>query len=161
MKTLALIVSLMSVASVATDAVADDNPGLDCHNIHAVIVDTHVTDGCTTGFCAGGTVRGNFGFDGTTFFTLDGFVLGPAIAGGFNMSTGLITYTLRDGTITAREVGTGDMGAAALRGVGSSLDQITGGTGRFAGATGTLYLAQSASGGFFTSLVSGELCLPH
>ncbi|HEX4385596.1 MAG TPA: hypothetical protein VH083_21695 [Myxococcales bacterium] len=150
--------------SLAANASSDDGrgrPSMECHDVHAIIIDAQATGGCTTGFCAAGNVSGNLGLDGTTFYTLDGFVPGPSTAPGFNTSSGILVYTTREGTLTVRETGTGDMGAAAQSGIGASFDQILSGTGRFAGATGTFYLAQSAGGGKFTAIVTGELCLPR
>jgi hypothetical protein len=50
------------------------------------------------------------------------------------------------------------MGAKALGGVGASLEQVISGTGRFAGASGTLYLASEAHDGSYHAMVMGELC---
>jgi hypothetical protein len=147
----------------ATRAFADSDgpsraPRHGCHPQHYTIVDSPTTDNCDSpfGFCAAGVAEGSI--HGTTFFTLDGLSPAPATAPGLGESSGILVYTTDDGTLTVRETGVGNMGAKALGGVGASLEQVIAGTGCFAGASGTLYLASEAHDGSYHASVTGELC---
>jgi hypothetical protein len=167
MKKIILLTGFLVVAAGAALAVAggddrDDRDRDGCHNIRATIIDAPSSDGCTSpfNFCAAGNVTGNHGLDGTTFYTFDGFAAAPATAPGLGESTGILVYTTPHGTLTVRETGVGNMGSQALGGVGASLEQVQSGTGRFTGATGTLYLASTAANGQYTALVTGQLCYP-
>jgi hypothetical protein len=70
---------------------------------------------------------------------------------------GTITLTSRHGTLTAALTGTFDVSAGVFRASGP----FTGGTGKFAGASGLLTLdgAQDLATGAFTETVAGRLCL--
>jgi hypothetical protein len=145
-----------------SDARAADAHLHGCHRVHAMIIDSRTTDGCTSPyFCAAGLSYGNLGLNGSTYFTMDGIVKAPDPAGaGMAATTGILVYTTAHGTLTVRETGIGNMKADASSGIGSSFEQVQGGTGRYAGATGVLYLASEAGNGQFVAEVSGELCLP-
>lgn len=79
-----VLLSLLMTASAASPALADADEDGKCKKIHATIVDVQVTEGCTSPnrFCAEGTVEGNHGLNGTTYFRMDGAVRGPATAPG-------------------------------------------------------------------------------
>jgi len=168
MKKLIALTGTLVLAAGAAIALADNDRDQDndrhdgCHNIRATIIDAPTTDGCTSpfSFCAAGEVTGNHGLDGSTYYTFDGFANAPATAPGLGESTGILVYTTSRGTLTVRETGVGNMGAQALGGVGASLEQVISGTGRFTGASGTLYLASTATGGQYTAIVTGALCYP-
>jgi hypothetical protein len=158
--TLALALGVVGLAPATfADDRDDDRHG--CKDIHATITDSKTTNGCTSpfGFCAAGVSTGDHGLNGTTYFTLDGF---NGKAGGvpYGATSGILVYTTDKGTLTVRESGLGNMGADALSGHGASIEDVISGTGRFAGATGTLFLASTAANGSFVAHVTGQLCLP-
>jgi hypothetical protein len=102
-----LPLSLLLIVSVAGPALADRDDDGRCHKIHGTIVDVQVTEGCTSPnrFCAAGTVEGNHGLNGTTYFRMDGVVRGPATAPGSLATSGVLVYTTNRGTLTVRESG--------------------------------------------------------
>jgi hypothetical protein len=133
-----------------------------CQEVQLTLLDARVTAGCasTFGFCAGGTVTGDF--EGTTFFTMDGAVRGPATAPGYAAASGILIYTTQHGTLTVRENGITNMPLNASRGHGAAVQDVLEGTGDFAGVTGALALTQEPGGdGFFLSHVTGVLCFPR
>lgn len=156
MKKLAML-SLLVVLSPAHLALADSGHSDGCHRVRAEIIDAPTTEGCTSpnAFCAAGTVRGNLGLNGTTYFTLDGAVRGPASAPGFLATSGILVYTTSHGTLTVRETGVSQSSSGLI----SAVQQVVSGTGRFAGATGHLYVASETIDGQFVADVTGELCL--
>jgi hypothetical protein len=130
-----------------------------CKQIQAHIVDAPTTENCSSVFCAAGAVTGNQDLNGTTFFTEDGGVRGPATAPAYIAVSGILTYTTPRGTLTVRETGISSLNLAAHTGAGAAVQDVLSGTGRFEGATGHLYLAQRTGDGVFISDVSGGLCL--
>jgi len=132
-----------------------------CKNISALIVDSSAPSGCTSayGFCAAGTVKGNHGLNGTTYFVLDGVSSAPATAPGWGVTTGLLVYTTSDGTLTVRETGVGKLTGHPSNGYLTSIEEVVSGTGRFAGATGFLYNNATDVNSVFYSNISGQLCL--
>ena len=132
----------------------------ECKKIHALIVDVQVTEGCTSPnrFCAEGTVEGNHGFNGTTYFRMDGAVRGPATASGSIATSGILTYTTGLGTLTVRESGLSGLMDTPEQGYFTSFQQVLEGTGDYAGATGHLWVLGQRIGSEFVSEVRGELC---
>jgi hypothetical protein len=132
-----------------------------CKAVHAEIIDASSPEGCTStfNFCAAGTVEGNRGLNGTTYFVLDGVAEGPTTAPGFTATTGTLVYTTREGTLTVRETGIAKFSGHPSNGYGAALEEVVSGTGRFAGATGTLHVRQQDINSQFFSKISGELCL--
>jgi len=132
-----------------------------CRPVVALIVDTSAPLNCPSPyrFCAAGTVEGNRGLNGTTYFVLDGVGTAPVSAPGFNVTSGLLVYTTDEGTLTVRETGVGKLSGNPSNGVLTSIQEIVSGTGRFAGATGTLYNTAVDINGVFYSDITGTLCL--
>lgn len=138
----------------------------DCKQIHAEITSSSTTAGCTSpiGLCTAGAIDGNFGLDGTTYLTTDSFAPGPTTApkapNVFSYS-GVLQIAARHGTLTTRDTGIFDPLPTGT-GVFSSFDIVTGGTGRYAGASGILFIAGRTlpSTGQFVSTVTGTLCMP-
>ena len=138
----------------------------ECKQIHAEITSSSTSVGCLSpiGLCTSGTIEGNFGLDGTTYLTTDSFAPGPATApkapNVFSYS-GTLQITSRHGTLTTRDTGIFDPLPTGT-GVFTSFDIITGGTGRYAGASGILFIAGRtvASSGQFVSTVTGAVCQP-
>ena len=152
-----LPLSLLLIVSVASPALAERNEDGKCHKIHGTIVDVQVTEGCTSPnkFCAAGTVEGNHGLNGTTYFRMDGAVRGPATAPGTLATSGVLVYTTDRGTLTVRESG--------LSGLGSfftAFQEVLEGTGEYEGATGHLWVAGSRFDGYFEADLSGVICSP-
>jgi hypothetical protein len=137
------------------------NADQSCRAVHAVIVDKSAPVNCASPyfFCAAGTVDGNLGLDGTTYFVLDGAVAPPATAPGFGVTSGLLVYTTSHGTLTVRETGVSRLIGSPSNGFLTSLQEVVGGTGRFVGASGTLYNRAVDVNSLFYSHISGKLCL--
>jgi len=133
----------------------------DCKSFRAVIVDAQTTAGCTSprGFCAAGTVDGIHGFRGTTFFTLDGVVAGPATAPGTIATSGVLVYTTARGTLTVRESGMSNL-VIPSGNFFTAFQQVLSGTGDYADATGRMYVLGQNLGDHFEAEVTGELCRP-
>ena len=150
-----LFVILLAVVTLAIPVSASN-----CKNIKALIVDSSAPQGCTSpfGFCAAGTVQGNHQMNGTTYFVLDGVSSPPATAPGWGVTTGLLVYTTKDGTLTVRETGVGKLTGHPSNGYLTSIEEVVSGTGRFAGATGFLYNNATDVNSVFYSNISGQLC---
>lgn len=146
----------------AAEAIASE-----CKQVHAQITTSLTTEGCTSpvGLCTTGKVEGNRGLDGTTSFTADSLAAGPATAlnaaATFSYS-GILKITTEKGTLTTRDTGIIDSSTgAAPGGFFSSFDVVIGGTGRFEGATGRLFIGgETISGQLVTRVITGEICLP-
>src|SRR5581483_9458579 len=124
------------------------------------------TEGCTSpvGLCTAGKVEGNLGLDGTTSFAADALASGPATALNATVTfsySGILKITTEKGTVTTRDTGIIDSSTgAAPGGFFSSFDVVTGGTGRFEGATGKLFIGgETISGRLVTRVITGEICL--
>ncbi|WP_257388020.1 hypothetical protein [Tahibacter caeni] len=156
MNTLSAISFLAAVLTAPAAAAAPH-----CHAIRGVIVDAPFTEGCASPnrFCAAGTVDGNRNFHGSTEFVMDGAVRGPASAPGTIATSGLLTYTLRDGTLLVRE-----SGLSGLQQDGetrfTAFQQVQSGSGRYAGATGHFYVLGQAFADHFEAEIQGEVCTP-
>jgi hypothetical protein len=146
----------MLLAVTALPALAAPAPDGHCAQIHAVIIDAQVTDGCTSPnkFCAAGVVLGDHGLNGKTYFTTDSAIVGPPTRPGSIAASGILVYTLNRGTLTARESG------LSLGTYFSNFDEILSGTGDFAGATGHFWLAGQQVNNHFETDVTGVLCRP-
>jgi len=152
-----LVVGLSLFLAAASPALADSQ----CKKIHARIVDTQVTEGCTSPnrFCAEGTVEGNHGFNGTTYFRMDGAVRGPATAPGSLATSGVLTYTTDRGTLTVRESGLSGF-VVDGKGYFTAFQQVLEGTDGYLGATGHLWVLGRNVESHFEADVTGVLCLP-
>jgi len=160
MKNSSRLHALLGLAACALGA-SVANAGQNCRAVHALIIDKSAPVNCASPyfFCAAGTVDGNLGLDGTTYFVLDGAVAPPATAPGFGVTSGLLVYTTRHGTLTVRETGVSKLTGQPSNGFLTSLQEVIGGTGRFAGASGTLYNRAVDVNSLFYSRISGKLCL--
>jgi hypothetical protein len=155
MRTLTLTVLLVTATTTA-------RAEADCQSIHATQSASLVFDGsCTspTGLCTRGEVRG--ALSGKTSLAITALAESAGMAGAEPASTlsyqAQMTIETRQGTLRLSDVAVYD----ALAGVFTEVGRVSGGTGRYAGAAGTLYF----SGAFdpatasFTMAVSGTLCL--
>jgi len=152
------IALLLAVSACSGMASAHDK---NCRPVNALIVDTSAPVNCPSPyrFCAAGTVEGNRGLNGTTYFVLDGVGTAPVSAPGFNVTSGLLVYTTEQGTLTVRETGVGKLTGNPSNGVLTSIQEIVSGTGKFEGATGVLYNTATDVNGVFYSDITGTLCL--
>lgn len=150
------LLMMMVILPVASPALAGE-----CKKIQATIVDAQVTEGCTSPnrFCAAGTVKGNHGLNGTTYFVMDGAVRGPATAPGSLATSGILVYTTDRGTLTVRESGLSGLRESG-QGYFTAFQEVLEGTGEYEGATGHLWVLGTARPTDFDSEVRGVLCEP-
>ena len=131
-----------------------------CKPVIAVERDALVTEGCTSpiGFCAAGIVSGNHGLRGTTSYSAAAFDPIPSDTLGRLVVPGILTYTTDDGSLTINDVSVFDVSRGTFAGAG----RITGGTGRYAGATGDIFTfgRVQPDGVSFANDVTGQICLP-
>jgi len=131
-----------------------------CKHVRFDVVEVATTQGCTLGAsCFVGTFDGN-GWSGTNEFALDGSGAGPAASADFISYTGPFVYTTAKGQLTVRETGVYNVGAGQPQsGAVAGFQQIVGGTGEFAGATGQLFTGGRAADGVFRTHVTGQICV--
>src|SRR5437016_2810424 len=95
----------------------------ECKQVHAQIVSDPIF-GCVTspiGLCTSGTIQGNQGLNGTTYFTGDSAAPGPSTAPNPTATisySGSLVITTTHGTLTMRDTGIFDQAT----GVFSSFD---------------------------------------
>ena len=152
-----VLAACLLLATAAPSALAD----ADCKPIIAIQRDVLITTNCPSpiGFCAGGTIAGNHGLRGTNFFSARSFdpILSDPL--GRLAVPGDSTYTTDDGVLNISDVSVFDVVRGTFAGVG----RITGGTGRFAGASGDIFTTGRAApdGTSFVTDVTGQICLPR
>jgi hypothetical protein len=159
LRTAAFAVATACVVTVAGSSLVHADPR--CQEIDATIYDKVVTEGCPppNQACVAGTVRGEDDFDGTTVFVLGSRAEPPATSPGYRAVSGTITYTFADGsTLTALETIIGNVDTASGLGHAGGTQEFTGGTGRYAGATGFTYLNQRFEVDHFVSRIQGKVC---
>ena len=157
----AVIVCALNV----TPVVAEDDGGR-CKQIRARFMNTIVTEGCTSpvGLCTAGESTGSRLLNGPNTFTAFGLVPSAGLPGIVPETTvsfaGERVMRTERGTLTLSAVGVFDTAPTAM-GEFDELETVIGGTGRFAGATGTLHLfgRSTADGSGFLGNIRGEICL--
>jgi hypothetical protein len=154
---LAIALAVCCSGAISRSAVATAEPS--CKPIVAVQRDVLLAENCPSpvAFCAGGTITGNHGLRGTTFFSALSF---DPIAGdpvGRLVVPGISTFTTDDGVLTISDVSAFDVPRGTFAGVG----RIVAGTGRFAGATGDIFTTGrvGADGTTFVTDTTGEICV--
>lgn len=135
----------------------------ECKAIHADLVEITATEGCDAGetSCFLGEVTGNHGLRGTTHFNADSAARAPTTASpGFISYSGPFQYRTATGNLDMRETGVSNLGTGAPQsGAVTAYQQIVGGTGEFAGATGFFFVSGRNTNGVIETTISGELCL--
>lgn len=166
MRTQNLLNGLALVTLMGTSAMSAKHPEKKCKKVQARIVAAPLLTGCTSpfGLCTAGTIEGNQGLNGTTAFVADGITPSPATApdGPATIAySGVIHITTSNGTLNVRDTGVFDTATGTQAGgLFASFDRIDGGTGRVAGATGTLLIGGRTVDGQLVAEVTGELCVP-
>jgi hypothetical protein len=119
-----------------------------CKTVRTTI-DTSLTGPTSTeGTIESGILKGTTAFSGAFTAAVEPTTLGY---------TGTLTITTDQGTLTISDVGVLDLANNAF----AEIDRVTGGTGRFAGATGTLFVSGPFDpvAGSFEGAITGEVCL--
>lgn len=134
----------------------------DCKAIHADLVEVPSTTGCDPGLtsCFLGEVAGNHGLRGTTHFRGDSGAAGPSTGlPGFISYSGPFQYRTANGTLIMRETGVTNQSVGQPQsGAVTAYQQVVGGTGVFAAATGFLFVSGRNVGGTIETAVFGEIC---
>ena len=160
---LAIAMGIVMLFTLPGSIMADDYDDDDvCFRVRAKIKTSVVAEGeeCGSpfGICTAGKIfRGGL-LNGTTFYVVDS--VGPGAGVGLNPAevlsyAGELTITTRRGTLTTQDLGVVDY----AEGVFSEFDIVTGGTGIFEGATGTLFIFGSATPESFMGKIEGKICL--
>ena len=150
----------IGLATAFGQAPNERNDGrVDCKQIKASLTSVVVTTDCRSpiGLCAAGFFTGDELIRGTTFAKVLG--ASPSIGlPGIEAETrvslaGERTITASDGTLAFRFVTVFD----TARGEFAEINRVTGGNGKFEGATGTLWLTGTGTTSF-VSEVTGQIC---
>ena len=110
-------------------------------------------------FCTEGTIDGNHGLEGTTFFSVEGGAATPPGSPGIRSYTGVFTITTEHGELILRETGiTYPRPGNPEGGVLSSIIEVKSGAGRYEGATGIMFFHGRSLNGVFDVELIGTLC---
>jgi hypothetical protein len=132
-----------------------------CKAVHADVQETVTTENCMSPvpFCTRGTIDGNHGLEGTTFFSLDGGAATPPTSPGIRSYSGVFTITTELGELVLRETGvTYPRPGNPEGGVLSSIIEVKSGTGRYEGASGIMFFHGRSLNGTFDVKLTGTLC---
>lgn len=133
-----------------------------CRDIFAEIHELKTDVGCSSPvfFCSAGTIEGNFGLNGTTFFSVDSTEKAPPTSPGLSSFSGLYTITTPHGSLTLRETGLSyPRRGNPEGGLVATIDEVLSGTGRYAHTTGILFFHGHNGRGLPSDVdVSGTLC---
>jgi len=158
-----LIMALSIALTVGLTTVAK---ATECKQLHAQIISTPTSTGCTSpvGLCTAGTIQGNQGLHGTTFYTMTSIAPGPSTApnpADTISFSGVLEVTTAGGTLISHDTGIFDPSTGTpTSGFFSSFDTVTNGTGKIQGATGNFFIGGKTIEGKFVSEIRGEICLP-
>ena len=139
-----------------------------CHDVDADFKSELTTEGCSSaiGLCASGTIKHDHLLRGSMFVTLNDSAPSAGMPASeaptvLSVSGERLLTPRRGGTLSAHVIGIGilDPATGAIL-MFDELNLITGGTGRFAGATGTLQVFGQATGPTtFAGQIHGTICL--
>jgi hypothetical protein len=163
----ALAACLISAIGPST-AVEATGPTAKCHDVDADFTSELTAEGCTSplGLCASGVITHDPLIKGPMFVTINDAAASAGMpasepASVLSVSGERILRPRRGGTVSAHVVGIGIFGASGSLTMFDELNLITGGTGRFAGATGTLHVAgRATSSTTFAGEIRGTICVP-
>jgi hypothetical protein len=167
MNRLSLVAGLCLIATATShSAPARAHGTKGCHNVDANFSSQLTSDACTSplGLCASGFIRHDALIKGPMFVAINDAAPHAGMpasepASVLSMSGERRLMPLRGGTLTLHVVGVAIFGASLE--LFDELNLITGGTGRFAGATGTLHVAgRATSPTTFEGEMTGKVCLP-
>jgi hypothetical protein len=147
---------LLCAASASADELAQR-----CKPVHADVQEVVTRENCTSplNFCTKGTIDGNHGLEGTTFFSVEGGAATPPTSPGTRSYSGVFTITTELGQLILRETGiTYPRAGNPEGGVLSSIIEVTSGTGRYEGATGIMFFHGRALNGTYDVKMVGTLC---
>ena len=164
-KTMRTVVALVCMFSAIGSAKAFDQEraksqdGEGCQRIEARLATATVAENCPSpvGLCAAGVVSRNALIRGTTFANVLGLAPSAGLAGIIPETTlslaGERTISASQGTLSFRFATIFD----TAKGEFAEINTVTGGTERFAGATGTLWITGSGTT-VFEGQVTGQIC---
>jgi hypothetical protein len=154
-----LLIAISLATGFAQDLTQSDDK-TKCKDIKASGTTALVSTGCTSpvGVCASGAFSGDNLIRGTTFASLLGIAASIGLPGIEPPSTlslsGERTIITPDGTLLFRFVTVFD----TARGEAAEVDRVTGGTGKFEGATGTMFITGTGTTSFAIQ-ATGNICL--
>jgi hypothetical protein len=161
----AIAVALVS-ATGSSRAIASHGSTPKCHTVDADFTSALTSEGCTSplGLCAIGSIKHDALIKGPMFVTINAAAPSAGLPGieppsVLSVSGERTLRPLRGGTLSLHVVGIAIFGTSLE--MFDELNLITGGTGRFAGATGTLHVAgRATSPTTFEGEMSGQVCVP-
>jgi hypothetical protein len=162
MNTFRPLLAVVVFASLTLLPVAPAAAESGCKAVHATLVEVPATTGCNPGLtsCFLGEVAGNHGLRGATHFRADSAAAGPSTGSpGFISYSGAFQYRTESGNLDVRETGVTNTGNGQPQsGAVTAYQQVVGGSGDFAGASGFLFVSGRRVNNVIETLVHGELC---
>jgi hypothetical protein len=167
MKQVKPFIAAVCLVAVGSGSGVAHSRGARCHDVDADFVSQLATENCTSplGLCGAGTIKHDALIKGPMFVTIDDAAPSAGMPNSeppsvLSVSGERSITPHRGGTLTLHVVGVAILGAAGNLERFSEINTISGGTGRFEGATGTLNFAgQATSATTFAGVISGEVCL--
>ena len=98
-----VITSMFGLLLCAASASANEE-AMRCKAVQADVEEVVTTENCTSplNFCTKGTIDGNHGLDGTTFFSVEGGAATPPTSPGIRSYSGVFTITTELGELVLR-----------------------------------------------------------
>ena len=163
----ALAACLISAIGPST-AVEATRPTAKCHDVDADFTSELATEGCTSPLelCAAGAIKHDPIIKGPMFVTINDAAASAGMptsepASILSVSGERILRPRRGGTLSAHVVGIAVVGPSGALTMFDELNLVTGGTGRFAGASGTLHVfGRATSPTTFAGEIGGTICFP-
>lgn len=155
--------TVLAVSASLTMGAAAQETGPTCKAVHADLVEDRATTECRPGHasCFLGSVDGNHGLRGTTYFRAESGAAGPSTSPGWISYSGVFEYTTSRGTLIMRETGAFNTTLGNLEsGATTAFQKITAATGEFSGRTGYLFVYGFNINGHVVTRIAGEICAP-